>query len=98
MLLEKTWITVLSSYVFNIYAAEDLRIQYWDNDASNWQDFGVVLLQTVNAPNVDFCNGTPQQVNQTLSIASFTTSQLANFKYRILYDDNESYGWGFCFN
>ena len=94
----ETWITVSSSYVFNIYQDEDLRIQYWDNDAGDWVDFGPELAQTNNAPNVNFCNGTPQQVNQTISIASFTASQLTNFKYRIFYDDNGSYGWGFCFN
>jgi hypothetical protein len=94
----ETWVTVTSTYVFNIYQTEDLKIQYWDNDAGSWEDFGPELTQTTNAPNVDFCNGTPQQVNQTLSITSFTASQLANFKYRILYEDNGSYGWGFCFN
>ena len=94
----ETWITVSSTYVLNIYQDEDLRIQYWDNDAASWLDFGPELEETNNAPNVDFCSGTPQLVNQTLSIAAFTASQLANFKYRIFYDDNGSYGWGFCFD
>jgi len=94
----ETWVTVVSSYVFNIFGNEDLRIQYWDNDAGSWDDFGPELTQTNNAPNVGFCNGTTQQVNETINIASFTASQLANFKYRILYDDNDSFGWGFCFN
>ncbi|WP_435413318.1 FG-GAP-like repeat-containing protein [Psychroserpens mesophilus] len=94
----ETLIKVSSTYVLNIYQDEELRIQYWDNDAGNWQDFGPVLAQTNNAPNVNFCTGTPQQITQTLNITSFTPSQLANFKYRIFYDDNGSYGWGFCFN
>ncbi|WP_040252702.1 FG-GAP-like repeat-containing protein [Psychroserpens mesophilus] len=94
----ETLIKVSSTYVLNIYQDEELRIQYWDNDAGNWQDFGPVLAQTNNAPNVNFCTGTPQQIIQTLNITSFTPSQLANFKYRIFYDDNGSYGWGFCFN
>ncbi|WP_431132928.1 FG-GAP-like repeat-containing protein [Psychroserpens mesophilus] len=94
----ETWITVVSSYVHNIFQNESLRIQYWDNDAGNWQDFGEELVQTNNAPTSNFCNGTPQQVNETISIASFTPTQLTNFKYRISYNDNGSYGWGFCFN
>jgi len=94
----ETWINVSSTYVFNIYENEDLRIQYWDNDASSWVSFGPDLNQTANAPNVDFCSGTSQQVDQTLSISAFTASQLSNFKYRILYDDNGSFGWGFCFD
>ena len=91
-------IVLESSYVFNIYQTEDLKIQYWDNDAASWQDFGPELTQSINPPNVNFCNGSTQQVSQTLSITSFTASQLANFRYRISYDDNGSYGWGFCFN
>ncbi|WCO01770.1 FG-GAP-like repeat-containing protein [Psychroserpens ponticola] len=94
----ETWITVSGSYVFNIFQTEDLNIQYWDNDAGNWQDYGSELSETNNAPNSGFCNGTPEQVNETINIASFTASQLANFKYRILYEDNGSFGWGFCFN
>jgi hypothetical protein len=91
-------ISVTSTYVFNIYQTEDLRIQYWDDDAGVWQNFGPELTQSNNPPNVNFCSGTPQQVNQTLNIESFTSSQLSNFRYRIFYDDNGSYGWGFCFN
>ena len=94
----ETWITVISSYVLNIFADEDLKIQYWDNDAGIWQDYGSELEATNNAPSSNFCFGTPQQINQILNIESFTASQLANFRYRILYDDNTSYGWGFCFN
>ena len=94
----ETWIIFEGEYVFNIYENEDLRIQYWDEDAGSWQEFGPELTQTSNAPNVDFCSGTSQQVNITLSIDSFTASQLSNFKYRIYYDDNGSYGWGFCFD
>ncbi|WP_033959441.1 FG-GAP-like repeat-containing protein [Psychroserpens jangbogonensis] len=94
----ETSVTVVSTFVFNIYEDEDLKLQYWDNDAAIWQDFGLELEQTNNAPNVNFCNGTAEQLNQTLDIAAFTASQLTNFKYRILYDDNGSFGWGFCFD
>jgi len=94
----ETWVTVSSTYVFNIYEDEDLRIQYWDNDATSWQNFGTDLEQTNNAPNVNFCNGTTEQVEMTLSIDSFTANQLSNFKYRIQYDDNGNFGWGFCFD
>ncbi|MFK7783094.1 FG-GAP-like repeat-containing protein [Psychroserpens sp.] len=91
-------ITVSSNYVFNVYQTEDLKIQYWDNDAGNWFDFNPELTQTNNAPNVDFCNGPSQFVERSLMITSFTASQLSYFKYRILYDDNGSFGWGFCFS
>ena len=94
----ETWITVTSTYILNIFDNESLHIQYWDNDAGTWLDFGSELAQTNNAPTSNFCNGSPQQLNETLNIVSFTSTQLANFRYRIFYNDNGSYGWGFCFD
>lgn len=94
----ETWVYVTSSYVLNIFQNEELRIQYWDNDAGNWQNFGDVLSQTNGAPTSNFCSGNAEPVSEILNIASFTASQLSNFKYRILYDDMGSYGWGVCFN
>jgi len=94
----ETWVSVISTYVLNIFANEELRLQYWDEDSGTWENFGNVLPQTNNAPGSNFCNGTPEQVNETINIAGFTASQLSNFRYRILYDDNGSYGWGVCFN
>ncbi|WP_299223382.1 FG-GAP-like repeat-containing protein [uncultured Psychroserpens sp.] len=95
----ETWITVGGSYVFNIYQNETLFVQYWDADANSWQNIGSGLTETPAAPNVNFCNGNPQNLdNFILNIVSFTANQLSNFKYRISYDDNTSYGWGFCFD
>ncbi len=94
----ETWITVTSSYVLNTFANEELWLQYSTDGGNNWQNFGSELIQTNGAPTSNFCNGAMQPVNETISIASFTGSELSNFKYRILYDDNNSYGWGFCFS
>ena len=94
----ETWVSVISSYVLNIFQNEELRIQYWDEDAGNWQNFGAELPQTSGAPTSNFCNGPAEPVNETLNIAGFSASQLSNFRYRIFYDDNGSYGWGVCFN
>ncbi len=94
----ETEIVVSGMYVFNIYQDEDLRIQYSTDGGATWENMGEELTETNNAPNVNFCNGSPELVERSVVINSFTPSQLTNFKYRILYDDNTSYGWGFCFD
>lgn len=92
----ETWITVGSSYTFRSLG-ELLTVQYWDNDSSNWFTIGSPLSPTTNAINNDFCNGARVPFNSDpLDISGFTASQLQNFKYRISYDDNNVWGWGFC--
>jgi hypothetical protein len=93
----ETWLYVNTTYVLNIYQNETLTLQYWDEDAQTWNDWGTTLPQTTNPPNVNFCNGTVSNFNSdNLNIATFSNAQLSNFKYRIHYNDNGSYGWGFC--
>ncbi|OUR91237.1 hypothetical protein A9Q87_11065 [Flavobacteriales bacterium 34_180_T64] len=94
----ETWLTVGSSYVFHSIG-ELLQIQYWDADAAAWVVWGSSLTGTPNAPNDNFCSGTSVGFSSdALNISGFTTNQLANFQYRISYDDNGVWGWGFCFD
>lgn len=94
----ETDITVSFAYVFNIYENETLHLQYYDNDASKWQNWGNSLMDN-SSSQVSFCEDNFSAYNSDLlDISSFTTGQLQGFKYRILYDDNNSFGWGFCLN
>ena len=94
----ETWLLVGSSYVFNDIN-ELLGFQYWDADAAAWTNWGSTLVGTPGAPNNDFCTGTSVGVtSEALNIDGFTANQLSNFRYRISYNDNGSWGWGFCFD
>ena len=94
----ETDITVSFAYVFNIYENETLHLQYYDNEASEWQNWGNSLMDN-SSSQVSFCEDNFSAYNSDLlDISSFTTGQLQGFKYRILYDDNNSFGWGFCLN
>ncbi len=94
----ETDINVSFQYVFNIYQTETLRLQYWDEDSSSWTNWGGALVENSSA-SANFCNSSPgSYISDALVITSFTSSQLQNFKYRISYDDNGSFGWGFCVN
>ncbi|WP_323787532.1 FG-GAP-like repeat-containing protein [Psychroserpens sp.] len=94
----ETSIKVVSAYTFrNI--GELLTIQFWDNDASSWITLGDPLSGTTSGIDNNFCSGTRVPfTSEYLNISSFTASQLQNFKYRISYDDNNIWGWGFCFD
>jgi len=93
------WINVNSSYVLNVFQNESLTLQYWDADANQWVNWGEPRETTTpNAPNVNFCSGDYANfLSGELNISTFSANQLSNFRYRIFYNDNNSYGWGFCF-
>ncbi|MFD2915272.1 FG-GAP-like repeat-containing protein [Psychroserpens luteus] len=94
----ETWITVGTSYVFHDFG-EILILQYWDADSGSWVNWGNELSGTQNPPTDNFCSGTYENFSSDpLNISSFSTNQLSNFRYRISYDDNNIWGYGFCFN
>ena len=92
----ETEMSVTFQYVFNIFGSEELRLQYWDADNGGWLNWGdAVTVNTTSGSN--FCTRTRTTFTSSLlDISSFTNNQLQNFRYRIFYDDNSSYGWGFC--
>ncbi|WP_347174710.1 T9SS type A sorting domain-containing protein [Polaribacter uvawellassae] len=84
---------------YRIENTETLMVQYYDADAASW-----VTPTDATAPvNNDTSNayksctlGEDSNAEIAINISSFTTNQLQNFKYRLVYDDNDTNGWGFC--
>ncbi|MCK7590831.1 T9SS type A sorting domain-containing protein [Subsaxibacter sp. CAU 1640] len=99
----EVWLTVSADYVYRYLADDELVFQYWDADGSAWVNWGPSFdtLGTDTAVDDDFCTGISQTyVSPVLDISSFTSTQLAGFRYRISYDDNPAgtdWNWGFCF-
>lgn len=92
----ETGIVVSLDYVLNVYQTETLRIQFWDADTATWNNFVGELTENSNA-NDNFCAATSTAYSTAiLDISSFSVNQLENFKYRIHYNDNGAFGWGFC--
>ncbi|MDO6595791.1 FG-GAP-like repeat-containing protein [Oceanihabitans sp. 2_MG-2023] len=97
----ETALTITSTYVLNVYTDESLNIQYWDQDATSWVNWGPIYTNNSSGdvPTVDFCSGERAVFNPgELDISGFSNNQLQNFRYRIYYDDNGAYGWGVCFD
>ena len=92
----ETWLTVNSSYTLNTFQLETLTLEYWDADSATWSAWDTLIENS--GVGGSFCLETQQQyTSENLNISGFTSSQLSGFKYRIVYNDNSSWGWGFCF-
>ncbi len=89
-------------YGFRYLPNDKLIFQYWDADAATWVDWGTTLPNNSTTINDNFCT-IPKTSFSTgaLNIQGFTANQLANFRYRISYDDNPNgtdWNYGFCFD
>jgi hypothetical protein len=93
----ETEISVSFLYLLNIWGNETLDLQYWDADSSTWNNLGTTLFENSDAQD-NFCVGATPYTSNALNITNFTTNQLQNFRYRIYYNDNNTFGWGFCVN
>lgn len=94
----ETELLVSFQYGFNIYQNESLQLQYWNTSTNEWDIWGNTLTDN-SSTTVSFCNNTPTTfISDGLDISSFSNAQQTGFKYRILYNDNNSFGWGFCVN
>jgi len=71
-----------------------LSVDYWDYDAEVW----VAMLELESTGDTADYQNCSNQVyfESVLDIADFSTTQLANFKYRISYDDSDGWLWGWC--
>lgn len=95
-------IEVSVQYGYRYLANDKLIFQYWDADAATWVDWGTTLPNNSTTINDNFCT-IPKTLFSTgaLNIQQFSANQLANFKYRISYDDNPNgtdWNYGFCFD
>ncbi|MEE1974323.1 hypothetical protein V1H85_17860, partial [Maribacter flavus] len=81
------------------YQTETFSIEYWDSENTQWVSWGNIYdTDTPGAPTSNYCNGTFYSLDHSfLDISGFSSNQLSGFKYRISYDDNEAWGYGFCF-
>lgn len=71
-----------------------LDLEYWDADSATWN---AIFDFAGNGGGFDYQSCSNLSSFQTgLDISSFTATQLSGFKYRIAYDDNGGWLWGFC--
>ena len=91
----ETWITVSGDYTYRALGGDVLQIETYDADAMTWS-----ALETFsgNSTTTDYqtCAGTEAYTTAVLDISGFTATQLSGFQYRITYDDQGGWQWGWC--
>ncbi|QHI34793.1 hypothetical protein IMCC3317_01370 [Kordia antarctica] len=91
----ETWITISGDVVYRELGGDVLAIETYDADAMTWS-----ALETFagNSTNTDYqtCAGTAAYTTPVLNISGFTATQLSGFQYRITYNDQAGWQWGFC--
>lgn len=100
---DETLLELTVPYGYRSKPDDVLRLEYWDAALSSWIQWGDNIPGNNTAFTVaNFCSlPKTTYISETLNIASFTPTQLAGFRYRLLYDDNlAGTGWnfGFCFD
>ncbi len=86
-------IQVSFNYVYR-RVGDYLSLQWWNQATNTWEVWEVL---SSNSSNTDYKTCTAMQtfVSAPLTIATFSSLQMTNFRYRIQFDDG-GFDWGFC--
>lgn len=96
----ENWIMVESTYTYRNHSTDFLQLQYFDAGTNTWIDWGSPITNsTSGVGDADFCSYNHIDfISEPLDITDFTATQLSQFRYRITYDDNDNWAFGFCFS
>ncbi|MGH1383575.1 T9SS type A sorting domain-containing protein [Kordia sp.] len=91
----ETWITISGDFLYRQLGGEILAIEIYDADAMTWS----VAYTFIENTGTDYqtCSMPLAYTTPIINIAGYTATQLSGFQYRITYDDDDGWRWGFCF-
>ena len=92
----ETWIFINGDFVYRALGGDLLTIDYWDADATSWVTIKTFVGNTTTTADYQGCLNMVAYTTTELNIAGFTPAQLSGFKYRISYNDNVGWQWGWC--
>ncbi|MEX2485969.1 MAG: T9SS type A sorting domain-containing protein [Brumimicrobium sp.] len=92
----ETWINIDLEYVLRVSSSETLSVEYFDADATTWVLVDDLTSNTTSTASYTGCTDEDAYTSSTIDISGFSATQLSGFKYRISYDDDTNYAWGFC--
>ena len=91
----ETWITINSAFTYRALGGDVLIIETYDADAMTWSTLHTFAgNSTVN--DFQTCANTEAYTTPILDISGFTATQLSGFQYRISYNDQGGWQWGWC--
>lgn len=91
----ENWIIISGDYVYRPLGNDVLSIEAYDADAATWY---TLWTFTGNSAGSDYetCSNTESYTTGVLDITGFTATQLSGFRYRINYNDQNGWQWGWC--
>ena len=79
--------------------ADNIQLQYFDADLAQWFLWEALTPDPLAAFDAyRTCTSQNQFNSAALDISGFTATQLSGFKYRINYNDNGGWEYGYCIN
>lgn len=91
----ETWITITGEYVYN-ELGDILLIETYDADTMTWSTLETFVENSTSTIDYEICISTETYTTPVLDISGFSTNQLSGFKYRINYNDQAGWAWGWC--
>lgn len=91
----ETHITIASAYTYRPLNSDVLTIETYDADAMTWSTL-YTFAGTSLVNDYETCANTVAYATPILDISGFTATQLAGFQYRISYNDQDGWNWGWC--
>ena len=88
----ETWIQVSHDYNYNL--GDSFTLEYFDADTASWSLWSDLPDNSSTMGN--WCGNLIPNISSILDIGSFTSSQLAGFRYRFNYTASSVWGWGVC--
>ena len=91
----ETWITVSGNFTYYALGGDVLAIEVYDADAMTWSQVYQFTGNTTTVADYQGCVISEAYTTPPLDISGYTATQLSGFQYRVSYDDQTGwqYGW-----
>jgi hypothetical protein len=92
----ETWITVSGNFTYYALGGDVLAIEVYDADAMTWSAIQTFAGNTTTVSDYQNCTTSEAYTSSVLDISGFTAGQLSGFQYRVSYDDQAGWQYGWC--
>lgn len=92
----ETWITVSGNFTYYALGGDVLAIETYDADSMTWLPIQTFTGNTTTVADYQNCTTNEAYTTNVLDISGFTATQLSGFQYRVSYNDQGGWQYGWC--
>ena len=92
----ETWITISGNFTYYALGGDVLAIEVYDADAMTWSQLYQFSGNTTTVADYQNCTISEAYTTPPLDISGYTATQLSGFQYRVSYDDQAGWQYGWC--